>query len=204
MSGRGPFQNDPLRGAGLLRWVIERPERIARLGVFILVASFVGVGVGLWATGRLDVEQVGYAGLFGISLLASGSIILPVPGLAALCIAVAPAMGLNPLAAGVVSALGQSLGEMTGYLAGATGAGLARRSRYYPRVRDWVRRRGIVVLFVLAVVPNPAFDLAGLAAGSLRYPVRRFLVVVFAGKLVKSVAVAYGCFYGAEWVASLI
>ncbi len=194
------------RGAlrGMPRWVADRPDRIARIGVFILVASFVGVGTGLWIGGRLDVEQVGYAGLFAVSLIASGSIILPVPGIAALCIAVAPAVGLDPLAAGVVSALGQSLGEMTGYLAGVTGTGLVSRSRYYARVRRLVLRYGWIVLFGLAVVPNPVFDLAGVAAGSLRYPVRRFLLVVFAGKLVKSVAIAYACFYGAEWVENLI
>ena len=186
------------------QWVADRPDRIARIGVIILVAAFVGVGAGLWAGGKLDVDQVGYAGLFALSLIAAGSIVLPVPGIAALCIAVAPTVGLNPLAAGVVSALGQSLGEMTGYLAGMTGAGLVSRSRYYPRVREWLLRRGLIVLFVLAVVPNPVFDLAGVAAGSLRYPVRRFLLVVFAGKLVKSVAIAYACFYGAEWVESLI
>jgi membrane protein YqaA with SNARE-associated domain len=42
----------------------------------------------------------------------------------------------------------------------------------------------------MAAIPNPLFDLAGLASGSLRYPLWRFLGVAFLGKLVKYTVVS--------------
>jgi membrane protein YqaA with SNARE-associated domain len=55
-------------------------------------------------------------------------------------------------------------------------------------------------LFLLAAIPNPLFDVAGVAAGALRYPVWGFLVAVLVGKLVKFVAVVYACLHGVQWI----
>ena len=48
------------------------------------------------------------------------------------------------------------------------------------------------MIFVLAVIPNPVFDLAGLAAGMLRMPVLRYFTAAATGKIIKNVAVAGG------------
>jgi uncharacterized membrane protein YdjX (TVP38/TMEM64 family) len=50
----------------------------------------------------------------------------------------------------------------------------------------------VLVIFVLAVVPNPLFDLAGVAAGALRMPVRGYVAAVATGKVIKNVAIAGG------------
>lgn len=165
---------------------------------------FLGVGVGLWASGALEVRRVGYLGLFGLTLLSSGSIIVPVPGLAAVCIVAAPEVGLNPLAVALISALAQALGELSGYLAGRSGANFLQKNRYYPRVQTEMQRHGAIVLFVLAAIPNPVFDVAGMAAGSLKYPIQSFLAFVFAGKVLKSVGIAYGCYYSVGWISKLL
>ena len=153
---------------------------------------FLGVGVGLWATGALEVHHVGYLGLFGLTLLSSGSIIIPVPGLAAVCVAAAPEVGLDPLAVALISALAQALGELSGYLAGRSGANIIQKTRYYPTIQKGMQQHGALVLFVLAAIPNPVFDVAGMTAGSLEYSVRSFLIFVFAGKVLKSIVIAYG------------
>ena len=62
---------------------------------------------------------------------------------------------------------------------------------------------GGLVLFILSVVPNPFFDAAGIAAGALRYPVWRFLGLVWMGKTLKYLGTAYACNYGAGWSISL-
>ena len=56
------------------------------------------------------------------------------------------------------------------------------------------------MLFLLALIPNPVFDLAGVTAGALRYPLERFLAVVFAGKILKLVGFAYACAFSADWL----
>jgi len=48
------------------------------------------------------------------------------------------------------------------------------------------------VIFALAVVPNPAFDLVGIAAGALRMPVLSYLAAAATGKVIKNVAIAGG------------
>jgi uncharacterized membrane protein YdjX (TVP38/TMEM64 family) len=55
----------------------------------------------------------------------------------------------------------------------------------------WTRRYGLWVILVLSIVPNPLFDLAGIAAGALRVPVRHFLLVCWVGKTVKTTAFAF-------------
>ena len=45
-------------------------------------------------------------------------------------------------------------------------------------------------LFILAILPFPVFDVAGILAGALRMPVVKFLAVVIAGKIIKHVLAA--------------
>ncbi|MDP2743806.1 MAG: hypothetical protein Q8P00_01915 [Dehalococcoidia bacterium] len=59
------------------------------------------------------------------------------------------------------------------------------------RVADWMRHRGGLTLFVMALIPNPLFDLAGLTSGSLRYPLWKYLVYGGSGRLIKYIGFAY-------------
>jgi membrane protein YqaA with SNARE-associated domain len=58
----------------------------------------------------------------------------------------------------------------------------------------------MLVIFVLAVIPNPVFDVAGIAAGALRMPVLRYLGAAAAGKVIKNILVAGG----ASWFGDLL
>jgi uncharacterized membrane protein YdjX (TVP38/TMEM64 family) len=53
-----------------------------------------------------------------------------------------------------------------------------------------VQRHGSPAIFALAVIPNPFFDLGGIAAGVLRMPVWRCLAACWAGKVLRMIAVA--------------
>jgi membrane protein YqaA with SNARE-associated domain len=52
-------------------------------------------------------------------------------------------------------------------------------------------RYGMLTLFVLAAVPNPVFEIAGLTAGAVRMNFWRFLGPVTAGKVLRGLALAY-------------
>ena len=129
---------------------------------------------------------------------------MPVPGLAVVCGAAAPSLGLNPLVLAILGGTGSTIGEMTGYLAGYSSQGLVARSRHYDRISRWVVRRGGLALFILAAIPNPVFDIAGLASGTLGYPVRKFLVYVWVGKLLKFALIAYACRFSIDWLMNLV
>jgi uncharacterized membrane protein YdjX (TVP38/TMEM64 family) len=56
----------------------------------------------------------------------------------------------------------------------------------------WIATRGPLIVFVLAAIPNPVFDLAGIAAGVVRMPVAVYFLAAAAGKIIKNVVVAGG------------
>ncbi len=135
-----------------------------------------------------ELKGYGYLGIFIINLIGSASLFFPVPGLAVAF--VGGGVELNPLVVAVLGALGSTLGETTGWLAGWGGQVVVEKSKRYAQIESWMRRYGDITVFVMAAIPNPLFDVAGLASGSLRYPLWRFLGAAFLGKLVKYTAVS--------------
>jgi len=137
----------------------------------------------------IEFSQYGYIGLFLISILSSSSIIIPVPGWFIIA-----TMGtvLNPVLVGVISAVGSTFGEMTGYMLGYGGRIAIRESPMYQRIERWMKKWGTLTIFGLALIPNPLFDIAGAAAGVLRFPVWKFLLAGAAGRIPKHIAFAYG------------
>ena len=194
-------QSDRGRSA-VAGWLAEHGTTV-QVAIWVVVLASVGLGAVMWATGRLDVQGVGYAGAFAVNLIGSATILIPLPGIAVVCGGTVEEAGLNPALLGLAGGAGSGIGEITGYLAGYGGSALVQRSKHYARLHGWVERHGAAPLFVLAALPLPLFDVAAIAAGSLGYSLRRFLAVVLAGKAVKYVAVAYACRAGIDWLTGL-
>jgi len=55
----------------------------------------------------------------------------------------------------------------------------------------WMKKYGNATVFVMALIPNPMFDLAGISAGMLKMPLPRFLFWCLMGKLLKMIIFAY-------------
>ncbi len=79
---------------------------------------------------------------------------------------------------------------MTGYLAGMSGKQIIENRAYYEKVQRQMDRHGGWVFFILAAIPNPLFDIAGIAAGMVRFPVWKFLLSSGAGKTLKAMLLA--------------
>ena len=156
------------------------------------LAFSVGLSVALFLL-RDRIAQLSaysYVGLFLVSLVGNATVLLPVPSLAATFVA----GGIfNPVLAGLVSGAGMAAGELSGYLAGYGGTAIVRPSEYPTllRIQRWMQRHGFVTVVVLAAIPNPVFDLAGVAAGMSRFPVQKFLLACFLGKTSKALIIAF-------------
>lgn len=187
-----------------VNWLAAHRTTLVRTFVLAAIGGYLLFVAALWLAGSFEVQTIGYPGVWLFSLIGASSIILPVPGLAAVCAGAAPAVGLDPAFLGVIAGSAEAIGEMTGYLAGASGGSFVQKNRHFPRIRNWVIRRGGIVFFLMSLVPNPLFDVVGIAAGSVRYPVRRFLLVTFLGKSIKSTWIAYGCYYGISAIQGLV
>ncbi len=176
--------------------VWARHQRALSVSGLVLVGAIV---LTAWLLrGQIDAVQVaGYPGVFLLNFLGAVSIVLPVPGLITTCTLSVP---LNPFVVGCLAGLGEFFGEWSGYVIGLGGNKLFDRVPAYQRMRPvaarWMMKRGAIVLFLFSAIPNPLFDLVGIAAGTVQYPFRRFLAVVFCGKLLKALTVAYTCHYG--------
>ncbi|MBN1878165.1 MAG: VTT domain-containing protein [Anaerolineae bacterium] len=160
------------------------------------ITRFIGIIVAVGITAAIfifrdqlkEVGHYGYLGIFLISIIGNATIVLPVP---TFITAFAGGGVFNPNLVGVISAAGATIGELTGYLAGTSGKAIIENRNMYERFNHWMKRYGLVTLFVLAAIPNPLFDLAGIIAGVSHIPVWKFLLVTWAGKIVKFLLIAY-------------
>ena len=173
-------------------------ENLLRLGAFLAVVAVVALAVAF--RDKVDLDDIGYVGLGLTVLIASGGLVLPVPSLATAC---AAGIFLEPPYVALVAGSAGAVGELTGYFLGYSGRGVLDQSRLYQRMERWMRRRGWLVLFLVALIPNPIFDFVGIAAGALRYPIWRFLLIVWVGKFLKFLTVAYACANSVDWLTGL-
>ena len=140
---------------------------------------------------REEVQKIanfGYGGIFIVSILSNATLILPLPG-----VIFTSAMGavFNPFWVAIAAGIGAALGETTGYLAGFSGQVVVDRKDWYETLTQWMRKYGNLTILVMAFVPNPLFDLAGMAAGMLKLPFFRFLFWCSIGKIIKMLIFAY-------------
>jgi len=193
MSDRNTKPNAPSPPSTRRLWVIRA------LTIAVLLAS---LGLAIYSREHIqELKQYGYTAVFLVGLISNATLILPVPGLA-----VSSVMGgvFNPLIIGVVGGVGQALGELTGYLAGYSGQTWVDERPTYHRLKHWMQRYGVLAIFVLAVIPNPLFDVGGMVAGALRFPLWKFLASCAVGKIIKNIIFAMAGYYSIEAVFKLI
>lgn len=142
-------------------------------------------------------KSYGYLGAFLISLTFNATLILPAGNI--LILSVLGAILPSAIVVGLVGGAGAAIGEITGYLAGYSGRGLAQRSRLYKRVEGWMRRWGTLTIFVMSVVPF-VFDLVGIAAGVLRFPFWKFFLLCWLGRTLLYIGAALAGAWGWEAV----
>ena len=121
-------------------------------------------------------------GIFLVSILGNATIIIPIP------VILTAYLGggiFNPILIAFVSAFGATIGELTGYIAGWGGKVIIDNPKMFTKIEKWMQKYGLLTIFVLAVIPNPFFDLAGIASGMFKVPVRKYFLVTFIGKVIK-------------------
>ncbi len=176
-------------------------RRLRLIQILTTVLILASLGAALYFREHLrELERYGYAAVFGVGLVSNATVILPVPGLA-----VSSALGgvFNPWLIGLFGGVGQALGELTSYMAGYSGQAWLDQHPTYERLSRWMERYGVLVIFLLAIIPNPLFDVGGMAAGALRFPVWKYLLSCIAGKVLKNIAFALAGYHGVEWIINI-
>ncbi len=133
-------------------------------------------------------QEFGYVGVFVISLLSAATIFIPTPGWA---IVAAMATVLNPIYVGFVAGIGSGLGEISGYIIGKGASDTTNINERFKSWKEWIRKNDFFAVAILAFIPNPAFDVAGLAAGALGIPLWKFLTACIVGRTLRYVLLAF-------------
>jgi len=175
------------------------------LGAFGIIATILmAMAVVYYGESVQNLQRYGYLGAFVISILGGATIIIPVPMLAVV-FALGGVMKYTWLV-GIAAALGELIGAVTIYITGR-GAGKAlNNSKHgkiqvaYDRLLSLMERRGSLTLFVVASVVNPFFYPAALAAGALRFGLKKYILIVLTGKTIKCMTVVYAGYWGLKGI----
>jgi uncharacterized membrane protein YdjX (TVP38/TMEM64 family) len=162
----------------------EKPSTgttILRVVVLVFVIALTALLL-LYRNEVVKLQGYGYPGIFLLSILANATIIIPMPG-----VILTSAMGaiFNPWWVALAAGSGAAIGELSGYLAGLSGRGLIAKNKTSDKVEYWVKRYGGLAIFLMALIPNPLFDMAGITAGALKMKVHHFFFYLWLGKIGK-------------------
>jgi membrane protein YqaA with SNARE-associated domain len=153
-----------------------------KLDLFLGVVSVVLMILAFLYRNKLgQFKKYGYLGIFLISAIGNVAILSP----AAPMIAALGATLYHPLIASFITALGAVTGELLSYFIGSATHSYLPDSEWNTKINHYMKINGAITIFVLSVIPNPFFDLAGLAAGATNYPLWEFIIISFFGKWIK-------------------
>ena len=177
-------------------------KKLSKLGILEIAASIAITLVAFAVSSYLPAFRgLSYVGAFLISLVTSATILVPAPGWA---IIISFGRTLDPLLLGIVAGLGSGIGELSGYILGRGSAhaletGKPKRKskekrgtaqKFFDSQSAFVKEYPTLAIFALAAIPNPFFDVAGIASGAIKMPWWKFLLATIAGKIVKFVVFA--------------
>lgn len=141
-----------------------------------------------------DLSKLQAFGLFGIFLInffSSLTVFIPIPGIASV---VAGGALYSPFFVALSATSGAVLGDVAGYVLGLSSASLIvkrRELRKYDFLEQLFKKWGGVTIFLFAFIPNPVFDAVGLLAGALSYPLTKFTIYLFLGRLLRNILISF-------------
>lgn len=133
----------------------------------------------------------GLLGLFVGCFLSNATILLPAPSLLLIC---QFSLIYNPILAAFVGSIGTTLGELVGYIAGASGQELVKQKNS-GKLLTAFRTHPYLIVFLFSCVPWPVFDVIGILSGATHIKLRGFLLSCWLGKLLKMLAIGIAAVY---------
>lgn len=182
---RKPRSNDELKRKEAVK------KKKPSTKVLDIISILIIVGFSLLAFLMRDAVQkyapVSYLGVLLVCFIANASVLLPAPSI---LVVVQYSMILNPVLTALCGAVGATLGEMTGYLAGAHGGNLLA-SKIRKKVLSVMPKHPYLVVFCFSLIPLPVFDIVGLIAGAMKLNQSKFFASCLLGKLIKMASFAW-------------
>lgn len=140
-------------------------------------------------------RSLGLLGVFLLNFIGSATLFLPTPAFVSVGIS---AIKSNPLLVAVVGASGAALGEGTVFLFAYTSNKFFNLEKHLwlkKLKKIIVNRWGALVILFFAFIPNPFFDGIGIVAGLAKYPIKKYLLLTFIGRLFRYILIGYFAIY---------
>ena len=135
-------------------------------------------------------QSLGLLGIFLINFFSTVTIFLPNISAASV---VAGGNIYNPILVALVSTLGGVLGDSSSFILGKSGKDilLKKEGHLFNAVKTVFHGQGFLIIFFLALIPNPVFDAMGILAGLTRFPFKKFFIAMLLGRIVRNILLAY-------------
>lgn len=167
-----------------------RSKKLLSLLIF-LSSLFLSVGLIYFRDYFSEASHWGLLGIFIVNLISSASLF--VSGPAFLTVIVGGSL-YPPIIVAFVSAIGTTLGDLVGYGFGYAGRDLARekleKKILFRALESFFKAHATWILFFLAFIPNPFFDVVGLLAGVFGFSLRRFFAIVALARFLRDFLLA--------------
>lgn len=136
-------------------------------------------------------SSLGLLGLFMVNFVSSATFFVSAP---AFLTVIAGGNLYSPILVAIVAAVGACLGDMLGFAFGHSGRRLTKkkldRHKTIRFLEKHFHRHGALIIFIIALIPNPFFDAVGILAGVVNYPPVKFFTIMLAGRLIRYWALA--------------
>lgn len=171
------------------RTKIKREKAIA-IAVFILSIAL-SLGFFVFQDFFRESKSLGLLGLFIINFVSNASFFISAPAIISVFVA---GDLYSPIIVAVVSSLGAACGDSLSFVLGFSGRHVFNKKLekhlWFRVLEDFFKSHGFFLLFIFSFFPNPFFDSLGIIAGIFNYSPKKFLVVVFIGRLLRYFLVA--------------
>lgn len=152
----------------------------------------------------------GYPGLFAICFLGNATVVIPFPYFVATFVFGGlrdPSLQFvfDPMIVGLISGIGATIGDMTGYAIGYGGGHYIQSSQRhaFQQLLEAHPRLTPVVIWLLAVTPLPD-DIVVVPLGAARYSWWKVMIPQALGKIMFLTGITWAGRLGLQWVEDLI
>lgn len=138
-----------------------------------------------------EATSLGLFGIFIANFVSSATFFVSAPAFLTI---IAGGNLYSPILVAVIAAFGAGFGDMIGFLFGHSGRRLTKKKLdKHPTMRfleKHFHKHGALIVFLLAIIPNPFFDAIGILAGVVNYPPLKFFVIMLFGRFLRYWALA--------------
>ena len=138
-----------------------------------------------------EASSLGLFGLFVVNFVSSATFFVSAPAFLTI---ISGGNLYSPILVAIIAALGACLGDMLGFAFGHSGRRLTKKKLDQHKTIRFLEkhfhRHGALIIFLLAIIPNPFFDAIGILAGVVNYPPFKFFAIMLVGRFIRYWALA--------------